>query len=382
MKIHYLIIGASAAGLACASKLRDLDPSNGITVLNAESEMPYNRCLLADYVSGTKTVDGVATKSQSFFDEKNITLICNAQAVQLDAQTKIVTLASGDQITYEKLFIGTGRSGWIPNIQGSDKPNVFAFYGLNDATTILEYVAQRKPNRATVVGGGLSGLECADALANHGITVMLLERESHVLHRQLDADGAAFLMRLAEPKGINIRCNTTLERVDDTLTIFALGGKTNNQLALQAQLDMHGNAITVDNGMRTSNQHIFAGGDVCAVPDLLTGEIVQSCLWPDAVMQGMTAAFSMAGQSRSYAGSLVVTSSHIFGTTFVTCGPISNPPRGYEKKVIIGDTFHHTYLYEGEKLRGFALVGNVDNVGTLRREIMNSSPCNPSTSAK
>src|SRR5205814_5118387 len=128
------------------------------------------------------------------------------------------------------------------------------------------------------------------------------------------------------------------------MVVFAIGGRVNSALAQAAGLTLHGDGVVVDQHMRTSDENIFAGGDVCVVKDVLTGELVQSCLWADAAMQGMTAACSMAGITRTYPGTLVVTSSTIYGTTFVTCGPITNPPAHYETTVRQGPDFYHTFL--------------------------------------
>ena len=423
MNTKYLIIGASAAGLGVATKLRDLDPMGSITCITAEAEMPYNRCLLADYLAGSKTIGGVCTKPQSFFDEKNITLMLNAEAMNLNAANKIVALKNSQTITYEKLFIGTGRSGRVMPIPGANASGVFPFYDLRDAVAINNYVKQHNAQHAVVVGGGLSGLECADALAAQGLTIDLIHRNKHVLNHQLDAEGSAFLMALMQKKNVTVHTNTTVSEIamngsraplretqgpqDDKklpeflskkvilatspchpgaglrspgsienssittdMVIFTLGGKINSELAVQAHLTMHENGIVVDENMQTSDPSIFAGGDVCAVNDLLTNTRTQSCLWTDAVMQGLAAAYGMTGQQRKYLGTLVVTSSNIYGITFVTCGPISNPPTHYTKTIETGEGFHHTYLFDGEKLKGFALVGAVDNIGALRKRVM------------
>jgi NAD(P)H-nitrite reductase large subunit len=388
IKPTYVVIGASAAGLGAVTKLRELDPTATIVCLTAESDIPCNRCLLSDLVAGSKTVETIAAKPDRFFMEKNIFLMRNAPVIDINPKRQTVRLKTGQTIAYDKLFLGTGRSGWIPAIPGAQSSGVFPFYSTKNARDILTYIADHIIRHVTVVGAGLSGLECADALATRGLPVTIIEQASHILPHQLNAEGAALLASLLQQKGVTIRTACRVDEIGDEknlvrsvtlsdgqtletdMVIFALGGKINIELAQIAGLTCYGNGIITTPTMQTSNPHIFAGGDVCVVKDLLTGNLVQSCTWPDAVLQGMTAAFNMTGGQRQYEGVVIITSSTIANTTFVTCGPIANPSASYQQIVTQGDGFYHLRLEEHGVLKGFAMVGNVDNVGQLRREMM------------
>jgi len=390
MNTQYLIIGTSAAGLGAAIKLRNIDQSSSIICLTAEKEMPYNRCLLADYLAAGKTEDQVMTRRQDFFDDNNITLIRDARVVSIHREDKFVSLQDGRTINYDKLFVGVGRSGWVPEVSGSDLSGVFTFYGLNDTNRIISFIETKKIKTAVVVGAGLSGVECADALSSRDLVVHLIEREAHVLPSQFDSAGGYFLAdqmkqhnvmfygadQLVKISGHGQASSVLLhsgKRIETDMVVFAIGGRINSELAKNADLQIHNNGILVNQHMQTSDKNIFAGGDVCVVKDLLTGELTQSCLWPDAVMQGMVAAASMAGEKRIYPGTLVVTSSNIYDKTFVTCGPISNSSSEYKEIIKKGDDFYHKYLLQGGKLKGFAMVGNVSGVGQLRRKMLDGS---------
>ena len=388
MKPTYVVIGASAAGLAAVTKLRELDPTATIACLTAEQDIPCNRCLLSDLISGSKTVDSIAVKPDGFFMEKNIFLMRNAQVIDIDPKQQIIRLKTGQTVAYDRLFLGTGRSGWVPAIPGAQSNGVFPFYGTKNARDILTYIAEHTIRHVTVVGAGLSGLECADALATRGLAVTIVEQASHILPKQLNADGAALLTSLLQQKGVSVQTDCRVEEIGDEknmvksvtlssgqtlatdMVIFALGGKINIELAQIAGLTCYENGIITTPTMQTSNPHIFAGGDVCVVKDILTGNLVQSCTWPDAVLQGITAAFNMTGGHRQYDGTMIITSSTIAGTTFVTCGPVANPPAHYKQVVIHGDGFYHLRLEENGVLKGFAMIGNVDNVGQLRRQLL------------
>lgn len=388
MKKQYIIIGTSAAGLSAAIKIRSIDQNCSIICISAEKEMPYNRCLLADHLSGAKTVEQIATKSQSFFDEQNIKLVLGKRVTAIDRVQRIVKTDTDESLYYDALFIGTGRSGWIPNTPGSSLAGVFPFYGLSDSTAILEYIHQNNVTNVVVVGAGLSGLECADALANIGLKVTVVERALHALPWQLDVQGGAFLQQLMMKKHVDILTNLQITEIqgsngavraallsNDTLIqtqmlIFAIGGKINSEIAQKADLTIHNYGIVVNKHMQTNDPAIYAGGDVCVVKDMLTGELIQSCLWPDAALQGLTAGSCMAGQERRYPGTLVITSSTIYGTTFVTCGQINNIPADFKKIIRSGSDFYHTFVTHNDQLKGFCMIGRVDNVGMLRKTIL------------
>lgn len=392
MQKHYIVIGSSAAGLGAAGKLRSLDSSARITCVTAEKVMPYNRCLLADHLSGSRSAEQVATKPQSFFDENNITLMLNSRVVQLDAQAQTITLANGTNFGYDKLFLGTGRSSFVPNIPGFKSEGVFPFFDFDDVTNILAYIKQHNVKHATIVGAGLSGLECADALSAHGLGLTVVEREAHVLARQIDQAGAQHIASLMATRGITLLTSMSVQEIithnnavaaallsngtviPTGMVIFAIGGKTNLELAQQANLVIEDGGIVTTPRMQTSNPTIFAGGDICRVYDLVTGGTTLSTLWPDAVQQGMVAAQTMVGIEKMYAGTINITSSNIFGTTFVTCGPTSKPA-GFEQLIKKEADFYHRLLVHNGMLKGFIMVGNVQGVGQLRKAIVSQEIC-------
>lgn len=392
MAKKFLIIGTSAAGIGAAVKLRSLDDSIDITCITAEAEMPYNRCLLADFVAGEKSLTQVSTKTQEFFDNNKITLMLNSKALKIDSGNNQVVLESGKLLEYDMLFLGTGRVSRKLEIPGSDAAGVFSFYDLRDSTNILEYTKNNLVNHATVIGAGLSGLECADALRGQNIAVSLIEMSPQVLATQINKTGSDFLIQhMSKNYNVLTHLNNTVVRIvernnvacgvvlaDETelktdMVIFAVGGQLSTPLARDAGIACQQGGILVNEFMQTNIPNIFAGGDVCMVKDQISGQPVQSCLWTDAIMQGMTAAHGMLGAPKAYPGVLIVTASPIFGTKFVTCGPVSQPDADLEKHEVSGDGFYHCYFTKNKKLKGFVMVGKIDNVGLLRKKLVDGS---------
>lgn len=392
----YVVIGASAAGVGCSTKLRELDQSAQITMIGADKKLPCNRCLISEILSGEKTEHDVLTKDLNYFENQNIKVMLNTLVTDIFPQEKTIRLASGEKIPFDKLFIGTGKSGFIPQLPGSNLKGVFAFYGLPDVNDIINFINKDNIKKAVVIGAGLTGLECADALSSKGISVDVIERSPHVLPVQIDQAGAEYIQNLMKKKEIQLFTEQSVEqiigdangkvseillsskqKIPADMVIFATGGKTNLQLALNAKLETTSSGIITSSTMQTSNPDIFAGGDCCIVKNILTGNPVQSCLWPDAKMQGMVAAHGMVGIHKEYPGILIITSSNIFGTQFVTCGPVSQPNTDYEETVKNGPDFYHKFLTQDNVLKGFIMVGKIENIGLLRKKLIDKTHFQP-----
>lgn len=386
MPTHYVCIGSSAAGLSAARKLRELDAQARITVLTAETEMPYNRCRLSGYVEGRRGLDQIRTRTADFFTENSIELKLGCPVVAIEPQAQQVRTAQGDSYGYDKLFLGMGKSSFKPNLPGLNAQGVFSFYDLNDSNAILTYIKQNGIKHVTVIGAGVTGLELADALMLRGLSVTIIQRSSRVLSQQLDEQASHFLEKKMHEKGVVLHKNATpdyLETVHNqvigvamvdgsivktSMVIFAVGGKSNTQLALEAGIVVQGSGIVTNQYLQTNIANIYAGGDVVLVNHLLTNSLVQNSLWSDAGMQGLAAASNMTGNPQVYEGILPITSTQVFG--------VSLAMSGYDNQLLYKDLIkqtehmYHRFLLHDGVLKNFMMVGNVSNVGTLRQALL------------
>ncbi|MCK4265257.1 hypothetical protein KAW80_02770 [Candidatus Babeliales bacterium] len=101
----------------------------------------------------------------------------------------------------------------------------------------------------------------------------------------------------------------------------------------------------------------------------VTGKAERSVLWPDAVQQGMYAAFSMVGIEKKYPGILILESSNFFGVPFVSCGTLSHKKASIES----GNAFYHKFIKTEDQLRGFLMIGKIKNIGVLRSAMLNKA---------
>lgn len=384
MQKSYLIIGASAAGVSAAAKLRQLDATSEIVVLTEETDAPYNKCFLADYLSGLKDLNGLLIKKETFFEDQNITLKLGHRVLSIVPEKQQVFCANGISFSYDKLLLAVGGSVKFPPIPGLTAENgVLPFYTLQDTKTILHKAKQPAVKNVVIIGAGLSGLECADSIVDYVDSVTVIEREKHVLSRTIPNDAAQFIQAKMEQEGIKFLPNTCVNSVTNKsvtisngtvlqadMIVCAMGAQPNGWLAKEAGLAVDNGAIVTDDFLKTSDQNIYAAGDVALVTDKLTGQKIKSCAWPDALVQGMNAASNMAQIPKKYLGTVTVTSSAFFGVKFVACGNLKSMNTSYNSKLRKNnESFALTFLENGV-VKGFLLIGKTGQLSHLKRSLL------------
>lgn len=386
MKKRHIILGSSAAGIGVLNKLRKLAPDDDILCLTAQAEMPYNTCLLADYLSEGTPPRTLWTKTAAFFDQNNITLQRETRITEIDPSQQRVTDQHGTHYSYDSLFIGTGTRAYRLPTERPATSGLFGFQTLTDTTGLDSFLRTETPKTALVIGAGLSGVECADALTERGLSVTIAEYATGVLPTLINHDASATIEQNLTAAGSLFRGGSRVEHIcvnnegracgallsDGTLlsadlVVVAIGAQPNSGIAADAGLAIQENSIVVDTALRTSHEGIYAGGDVAAVPLHGSKKHVRSCTWPDAMQQGIFAARSLAGTPAVYPGVTIVLSSHFYGTQFVSAGPVTHPPAEYQQVVRRGDGWYHQYLIHNNRLKGFCLVGKLEQIGVLRR---------------
>lgn len=390
MNKPHIIIGASAAAMGVINKLRQLQPESRIICISAESELPYNKCLLADYLAGLKPEAQVQIFTPQQQADKRVELRLNTRVTHIEPEKQQITLENGEILAYSSLFIGTGSSPFVPPIEGvGTLAGIFTFHTLADANAILAYAEQNQVKKAVIVGAGLSGLECADALHAKNIKVSLVEMQSQVLPTFIDPQAAELInQRLSSlqiplylkekvislsdlngaVKGLNLASGLPLAA---DMLIFATGMRPNSHIAQKAGITCIQGAIATNEYLQTSHPAIFAGGDVAWVKNQVTQQFSLSCTWPDAMMQGMIAAHGMAGQPKVYPGVVLVLSSAFFGLKLATTGALA----GLECQVSYeGGSYKNILINQGQ-VKGFTLLGpTIPEYPALKRALLTKQP--------
>jgi NAD(P)H-nitrite reductase large subunit len=385
---QYLLIGASAASFGALHSLRRLDTQACITIISAEPELPYNKCLLADYLAG-----GIDQEALSIYPHalENVNLITGQKVITLDGANKSVITDAGQSFAYDALFLGMGSSPWIPPIPGIESQGVFTFHTNGDANEILAYVKKNAVKKAVVIGAGLSGLEAADALIRQQLVVTIIERSGQVLPTLLCQSSANFLQSTIVACGAKLMLNARVTEIiseNDRITgvqidgeiepadliIIATGLKPNTQLCEPSGILLDEHGIVVNEFLQTSIPDVYAGGDLIGVYDQLSEQKLRSCLWPDAMQQGMHAGMAMAGKPKAYAGMYMIVSTAFFGIKYARAGTLQNSSG--ERIVKTSTDYHHTFSVQYGVLKAFQVLGNQHNLGALRRLLLTRQPVN------
>jgi NAD(P)H-nitrite reductase large subunit len=389
----YIIIGNSAAGIAAIRTLRSLDPHATIICFSDELEKPYNKCFLADYISGDKSEQQTYTLKKEQLDQLSIDMRYGMAVVGINPQGRYITLKNSAIESYDALLLATGTRPIVPNIEHiGSYSNVFAFHSLKSAHQLSSFIQERKPQKAVVIGAGLSGVEIADALTRHNIAVHLVERSEYLLSAHLTAKASQFLESAMHKSGVHVHANKTVLKVEgdgDTaqsvilsdgtviktdLIVMTAGLVRNAELARNAGLTVDQYGLVVNENLQTSDQYIYAAGDIISTVDQISGRAMASCTWPDAMQQGRYAAYAMAGQSKPYPGASIITSSAFFGLKFYSCGAKDDSALTVIERS--DDHCYRRYLLQGDKLKGFILLDDGKKFAQLKAILLTGQPIN------
>lgn len=385
--MKYVIIGASAAGLAAAEAIRKADAQGTITVLTEEAYMPYSRPSISYYLKGKVKESDMALRKPNFYREKKIDIVKNTKATAIDTEKKVVK-AGRKSYPYDKLCLCTGSKPFVPpmeNVKG--KTNALTFLDLK-AVKDVKAIANEK-TRAVVIGAGLIGMKAAEGLVKICKSVDVVELSPRVLPSILDVKSAKQVKKHLENNGIRFHLENTVVRAASKgkqisavtlkngkklpcdLLILAVGVRPRTELAEKAGLAVDRGIITDTETMQTSDPDIYAAGDCCVSVDMLDGSKKIIALWPNAVQQGNVAGAQMAGADITVGGTYSVNAIDFFGLRICTCGLINAQGEQYSDKITQHGDSYKRLVFEGDKLVGYVLINSSVNAGLYTNLISN-----------
>ncbi|MBN1904477.1 MAG: NAD(P)/FAD-dependent oxidoreductase [Deltaproteobacteria bacterium] len=362
---QYLIIGNGVAGASAAESIRKYDNRGNITIVTDESLPFYYRIRLNEYISGDIGQDVLMAKKGSWYMDNNIGLMLDTRVTGADPVVKHVITESGETISYDRLLIATGSHSFIPPINGSQINGVFAIRDIRDAERIMEY--SRNITDAVVIGGGLLGLEAANALRKMGKSVTVVEFAPRLLPRQLDVEGAKRLQAIMETMGLSFRLDAKTEAIEggeevkavrlaggETLparmVIISAGVRPNMELAKALGLDCD-KGIKINGHLSTNKLDIFAAGDCAEFNGISYG------IWPAAMEQGKVAGANMAGEDIVYTGTTMSNTLKVAGIDLASSGNIDTDNK-YESKIKMDDKSYKKVVLEDGRIIGCIMLGD------------------------
>jgi NADPH-dependent 2,4-dienoyl-CoA reductase/sulfur reductase-like enzyme/nitrite reductase/ring-hydroxylating ferredoxin subunit len=306
-----VIVGAGAAGNACAEALRREGYSGPIAMVGAEATGPVDRPNLSkDYLAGNAPEEWMPLRGEDFYREREIALTVGARVTSIDTAAKRVVLEGGKSLAYGALVLATGAQPARLPIPGADGPNVYTLRTLADSRAIIAKAKDAK--RAVVIGAGFIGLEVAASLRTRGLEVHVVGREEKPLAHVFGDALAGLVRKVHEDKGVVFHLQASPrsiepgavvlesgDRIEADFVVMGVGVKPDVALAEQAGLKVD-RGIVVDGELRASAPSVWAAGDVARFPHARSGESVRVEHWVVAERMGQVVAKNILGGGARY----------------------------------------------------------------------------------
>ena len=369
--MRIVVVGGVAGGMSCAARARRLAEDAEIIVLERGEYVSYANCGLPYYVGGEITDRDAlllhTPKTLARILDLDVRTEHEAIGIDPAARTVQVRTPDGEEtITYDELVLAPGAKTFIPSIPGIDDPRVHALRTVPDADALQELVGDARS--AVVIGAGFIGLETVEALTNRGIAVRIVELSDHILP-PLDADLAHYLRAELVNRGVEVHEGTevkaihpkddcVLVEVDDgqrypaDLVVVSTGVTPDGALAADAGLELGvRGSIRVDSTGRTSDEHIWAVGDVVEQVFAVTGEPQPVPLAGLANRDGRRVADAIFGRAVERRPVLSTAIVRVFGMTAAATGPTQAHLKaaGIDYFAVKLHPGHHAGYYSGAR---------------------------------
>ena len=311
----FVIAGAGLAGAKAAEALRAEGFEGRIVLVGDEPELPYERPPLSkDYLRGESSREQARVHPEAFYADHEIELLRGTAVTTLDAAARAVTLSSGERLAYDRLLLATGSEPRRLAVPGAQLDGVHHLRDLADSDAIA--AALQPGARAVIAGGGWIGMEVAASARQKGLEVTVVELAQVPLEAALGREMGEVYARLHRERGVTVHTGVAVARVegdgrvervtladgrslDADLLVAGLGAVPRTQLAEAAGLAVH-NGVVCDASLRTSDEHVFAAGDIANAEHPFYGRRLRVEHWANALHQPETAAAAMLGKPARY----------------------------------------------------------------------------------
>jgi NADPH-dependent 2,4-dienoyl-CoA reductase/sulfur reductase-like enzyme/rhodanese-related sulfurtransferase len=364
-----VIIGGVAAGATAAAKVRRISPDAQIVMLEAGPDISFANCGLPYYIGGDiKSRSKLILQSpESFNEQYNVEVHVNTIVSAIDRaarQVKAMDTRSGEQMTfgYTKLILAQGGRPIKPTLPGADLGHVFSLWTLIDMDQISNFLAEKKPQTAVVVGGGFIGLEMVEALVKRGLKVNVVEMMPHVM-AIMEPETAGFIENELLAYGVGLHTGAGVTEIkqrsvkldngkvlDADMVLLSIGVRPTLQLAKEAGLEIgQAGGLLVNAQLQTSDPDIYAAGDMVEIEHRINGKKVRIPLAGPANRQGRIAAENAMGGNHSYKGSIGTSVVRVFEAVAGITGLSLKQARaeGIDADAIVVHKEHHTSYYPG-----------------------------------
>ncbi|MGU3498302.1 nitrite reductase large subunit NirB [Mycobacterium sp. C31M] len=405
---HVVVVGHGMVGhrFVEALRARDTDGAWRITVLSEEADAAYDRVGLTSYTEHWDRAQ-LALPGNDYAGDDGVTLHLAQPAREIDRAAKTVTTADGQCLSYDALVLATGSYAFVPPVPGHDLPHCHVYRTLDDLDAIragAQAAVGTKTPVGVVIGGGLLGLEAANALRGFGLQTHVLEMSPHLMAAQLDPASGALLSRMIRGLGIEVHTGVGTETIapaqrnkplrkaaaddavrlslndgssiDASVVVFAAGVRPRDELARAAGLEMaQRGGVMTDLSCVTSDPSIYAIGEVAAIEGRCYGLVGPGYTSAEVV------ADRLLGGEAEFPEADMSTKLKLLGVDVASFGDAQGrTPNCLD--VVVNDPVKQTYAKlvlsdDAKTLLGGILVGDASSYGVLRPMVASELPGDP-----
>ncbi len=350
-----------------------------------ESRLAYDRVQLSTYFNGATAAD-LALTTREYYREHGVEVLTSDKVVEINSAEKFVVTESGHKQEYDKLVLATGSFPFVPPIPGNDQPHCLVYRTIDDLGMIK--ASGRESKVGVVVGGGLLGLEAANAIKNIGLETHVVEFAPQLMAVQLDEGGGQLLRDKIEALGVQVHtqkatseivagenCRYRMNFADGThletdMILFSAGIRPQDELARKFNIEIgERGGIVVDNYCQTSVKDVYAIGECALWSGRIYGLVAPGYTMAKVAMSHIT------GGEETFEGADMSTKLKLLGVDVASIGDAHGKTPG-ARSYIYSDGSADVYKRlivsaDKKKLLGAVLVGEVEAYGNLLQILLN-----------
>ncbi len=380
-----VVVGNGMVGHHYVETLVNSDVDSQITIIGGETRPAYDRVHLSEVFDG-KQPDDLAMGTREQYKDWGVEAHFGDFVSKIDRDNKQVVTEGGRRFDYDRLVLATGSFPFIPPIPGKDQAHCLAYRTIDDLGEIKASAKGKKVG--VVVGGGLLGLECANALKNLGLEAHVVEFAPGLMGVQLDEGGSNMLRRKIEALGVKVHTGKATQRIvegenlrlkmefaDETeletdMIVFSAGIRPYDQLARDADLKVgERGGIEIDYQCKTSDENIFAIGECAVLGNFIYGLVAPGYRMAEAAVS------QLSSEKVSFTGADMSTKLKLLGVDVGSIGDskgVSEDSQAFVFSDERNDVYKRLNVSsDGKKVLGATLVGDAEDYDTLLQYYLN-----------
>jgi NADPH-dependent 2,4-dienoyl-CoA reductase/sulfur reductase-like enzyme len=330
-----VVIGGGAGGMTTAAQLKKLSPATRVVVFERSAYVSWAGCPTPYYIAEKLPFDSVVHFSPNFFRERGIEIYTKHEVKKINfEQNKLII--NGEEISgefeYDELVLSLGGKPIVPPFKGIEEKaeGLFKLSHANDAVEIKEYIDNKKPKRAVIIGGGFIGIEMAESFTLRGVKTTVVEMQDKIfpntskrireaiynkmeeknINLLLNKEVSEILSSNGKVKGVKFKDGETLKA---DIILMAIGIKPNTDLLKNSNFNFDENGrVAVNEYLKTSYDNVYALGDLIFNKNQITGEQVYAPFGDVADKQGIILSKTLSKTRRTKWKGVIGTSAFSF----------------------------------------------------------------------